>query len=61
MLTRLVNGKRIEITPEEEAKIRAEWKYNLDNPSLKPVNEMAILKERLDALESEIESIKTKR
>ena len=49
MLTKKVNGKRVVLTPEEEAKMLAEWKFNEENPPPPPG---PTIEERLTALES---------
>lgn len=55
MLTKLVNGKRVELTAEEEAVVLAEWQYNIDNPEPPPG---PTVEERIKKLEEEVEVLK---
>ena len=59
MLTRNVNGKRVEMTLEEEADTRAEWAENereaVEEAAKEPEPNM---KERLDAMQAEIDQLK---
>lgn len=54
MLTKLVNGTRVVLTLEEEAKVRAEWKFNEENPSPPPG---PTVEERLATLEADIKTL----
>lgn len=50
MMHRMVNGKRVEITPEEEQQIRAEWAAKAaEKAAEKP---KPTIEERLAALEA---------
>lgn len=38
MLTKMVNGERVQMTPEEEAEIRAEWAKPPPEPEPEPLS-----------------------
>jgi hypothetical protein len=48
-LTKVVNGKRREMSPEEEAEIRAEWAANEERAKNRPPREEQVLAKDLMA------------
>ena len=55
--TKLVNGKRVKLTPQEAARIEAEWAANDAKPP-EPTPRDPL--EELDALEARIKTLETK-
>ncbi len=59
MLTKLVNGKREVMSPEEEAEIRAEWAENDRLAAIEAAKPPEpTLEDRLNALENENASLR---